>query len=89
MQNYFDYAFSNSRNTDPYFRYRKYFNAYTVDVESNESGADVPQLGINRDTALDATYQLDGETDQLLYINPIKANRVLNDALIGWAKPPR
>ena len=86
VQNYVDYAFANTLNSDPYFRYRNYFNIYQVNVESAQSGADVPQLGITRNTALDATYRFDGVTDHLLYISESKANLALNSALAGSGK---
>lgn len=77
VQNYVDYIFSGALNTDPYTRYQNFFNIYRVNVESNESGADVPQNGVYKDTALDATYQYDGETDRLLYVNSSKATTAL------------
>ena len=45
-------------NSEPYPTYKNYFNVHRINVVSNESGADVPPLGISRDTALDATYRL-------------------------------
>ena len=86
VQNYVDYMFANSVNSDPYYRYRNFFNLYKVNVVSNQSGADVPQSGIVKDTALDATYRYDGVTDRLLYINQTKANTALNNALVGTGK---
>ncbi len=83
VQNYTDYIFSANVRTDPYYRYRNFFNVHQVEVVSNESGADVPQHGIVKDTALDSTYQWDGETDRLLYINTHKANTALNSATAG------
>jgi hypothetical protein len=83
VQNYTDHVFSANLSTDPYFRYRNFFNVHQVEVVSNESGADVPQQGIEKDTALDATYQWDGVTDRLLYIDTSKANAALNSAVAG------
>ncbi len=68
---------------DPFPRYRNFFNVHRVEVVSNQSGADVPPLGIYRDTALDATYYYDGVTDRLLYISTTKANTYLSNALSG------
>ncbi len=86
-QNYIDYVFTNSILTDPYYRYRKFFNAYTIDVPSNESGADIPQRGIKKDTAFDATYQFDGKTDRLLYIKDTRlASSTLRTRLAGSGK---
>ena len=81
INSYINYFFSNSLNTDPFYRYHNYFNIHKIDVVSNESGADVPSKGIFRDTALDATYSFDGVTERLLYINSSKANTVRNAAL--------
>jgi hypothetical protein len=54
-----------------------------VNVVSAQSGADQPQNGILRDTALDATYRADGVTDRLLSVNSTKANNALNEAIAG------
>ena len=59
---------------DPFPRYEQFFNVHRVNVESNESGADVPPDGVFRDTALDASYYFDGATDRLLYIDSAKAD---------------
>lgn len=45
---------------EPFWEYQSYFNVHQVDVISNESGADHPELGEFRDTALDATYSCSG-----------------------------
>jgi hypothetical protein len=78
--------FSNVVNSDPFFRYRNFFNIYRVNVVSTESGADRPQSGVTRNTALDASYRHDGETDRLLYISNSKANSALNSAISGSGK---
>jgi hypothetical protein len=70
-------------NQDPYTRYNKYFNAYRINVVSSESGADVPPLGIYKNTALDAKYYYDGVTDRLLYVDETKANAALTNGLAG------
>lgn len=64
-------------NEDPFPRYRNFFNAYRVDVISNESGADRPPEGIWRDTALDAQYYYEGGPREHLYFNRYKADAVL------------
>lgn len=79
---YLDYWFSDAPTSDPFYRYRNYFNTHKVDVISNESGADNPAEGIIRRTALDARYYFDGMTEQLLYINENKANAILAEALL-------
>lgn len=81
VASYVDYMFAPGR--DPFYRYRGYFNVFRADVVSNESGADVPPLGIFRDTALDATYYGDGVTERLLTIDGTKAGAALDAALAG------
>lgn len=66
----------------PFTRYQSFFNAYRVNVISNESGADDPVNGITVDTALDASYNTGG-TDRCLYFNTGKANTAVNAALAG------
>ena len=83
INNYLNHMFSDSLGSDPFFRYRNYFNVHSIEVVSNEAGADVPPEEIFRDTALDATYYLDGSTKRLLGINTSKANVVRNMALAG------
>lgn len=75
------YMFGSAGN--PLSRYASFFNVHRVNVISNQSGADVPQSGIFRDTALDATYRYDGVTDRLLYFNTAKANAAVSTALAG------
>jgi hypothetical protein len=72
-----------SAGEEPFVRYRNFFNAYRVDVVSQESGADVPPGGIYVDTALDATYYGDGVTERLLTISTTKANHAAASALDG------
>lgn len=47
---------TNFFSEEPFKEYQNYFNVHRVDVISNESGADHPELGIYKDTAFDATY---------------------------------
>jgi hypothetical protein len=72
-----------SASQDPYARYNKYFNAYRIDLVSSESGADVPPLGIYKNTALDASYYYDGVTERLLYCNTSKADAAISTGLAG------
>jgi hypothetical protein len=67
---------------DPYPRYKNFFNVHRVNIVSNESGADDPNLGTFVDTALDATYNSFG-TDRCLYFDTSKANSAVNSALSG------
>jgi len=67
----------------PFPRYEHFFNVHRINVVSNERGADVPPLGIYRDTALDATYYFDGTTERLLSIDAGKGMTALNAGLSG------
>jgi hypothetical protein len=72
-----------NQGEDPFPRYQNFFNVYRIDVVSNESGADDPNLGVYRDTALDASYYWDGGPQRLLYIDESKANAALTAGLVG------
>ena len=72
-----------SRLNDPFPRYSNFFNVHRVNVVSQQSGADDPNAGVTRDTALGATYNYDGVTDRLLYFNTAQANAAVNKALAG------
>ncbi len=74
---YLNHMFADALNSDPFYRYRNYFNVYSIEVVSNESGADDPLQNDYRDTALDASYLYDGYTDRLLYIDSAKATEAL------------
>lgn len=76
-----DYLFGFNQNPLP--RYSNFFNVHRIDVVSNESGADIPQSGITRDTALDASYQHDGTTNRLLYFDTVKARLAEQNAISG------
>jgi len=89
VQSYVNYMFANSVNSDPFYRYRNFFNLYKINVVSNQSGADEPQNGVYKDTALDATYRYDGVTDRLLYVNDSKTNNALLSAIAGSGIAPR
>ena len=75
------YMFSGETLTQPFGRYQQFFNVHTVDIVSNESGADDPGLGIYKDTALDASYYFDGVTERLLYVNTTAADAAISNAL--------
>lgn len=68
-----------NEDEDPYPRYRKFFNAYRINVVSRESGADVAPQGIYHDTAFDARYYYDGVSANSLYIDSAKVRRQLAD----------
>ncbi|MGE5546904.1 MAG: M64 family metallopeptidase [Solirubrobacterales bacterium] len=78
------YMFSTGATlSEPFVRYHNFFNIYLVDVVSAESGADNPHTGVNRDTALNASYWYDKVTDRLLYINNSAADAKVKAALTG------
>lgn len=83
VQGFLDYLFSETPNTEPFGRYRNYFNVHTVRVASPESGADIPGENLFKNTALDATYLSDGETERLLSVDDAKADAVRDAALAG------
>lgn len=62
VQNTIDYLLSR----EPYSEYREFINFWQVDVISNESGADEPDYGIYKDTALDCSFNWGG-TPRCLY----------------------
>ena len=72
---------------DPFPRYRNFFNAYRIEVISNQSGADIPPLGVFKDTALDASYYFDGVTERLLGVNTTKANAAVTAGVAGSGLP--
>lgn len=78
-----DYLFSGGLLSQPFGRYVEYFNVHVVDVVSLESGADNPNAGIARDTALNASFNFDGETDRLLYVDHGITVSTMNTALSG------
>ncbi|MGE0700289.1 MAG: M64 family metallopeptidase, partial [Hyphomicrobiaceae bacterium] len=85
---YVNYLFSGTALTDPFTRYRNFFNIHVVDIASNQSGADNPALGIFRDTALGASYYWDGVTERLLYVNETLADAAMSSALSGTGIDP-
>jgi Ca2+-binding RTX toxin-like protein len=78
-----DYLFDGSLLTEPFGRYRSFFNVYAIDVISSQSGADHPAKDIFRNTALNASYSFDGVTDRLLYIDESAAGAVESETLSG------
>nr|WP_281432965.1 M64 family metallopeptidase [Microvirga terrestris] len=56
VQGFLQYMFSGSLLSEPFGRYQNFFNIHSIEVISNESGADDQANGIYRDTALDAHY---------------------------------
>jgi hypothetical protein len=74
-----NYMFNGTQ--DPFCRYRNYFNVHRVDVISAEEGADVPWLGIEVDTVLNARY--DANIQRYLKADKTEATRQINAALEG------
>ncbi|MBP0462387.1 M10 family metallopeptidase C-terminal domain-containing protein [Roseomonas sp. PWR1] len=77
------YIFDGTLLTEPFGRYRNFFNIHRVEVVSAESGADDPGAGVYRNTALGASYRWDGVTDRLLYISDAAANAAVAATFAG------
>ena len=56
IHGFLGYMFNGSLLSEPFGRYRNFFNIHSIDVVSNESGADDLANGISRDTVLNASY---------------------------------
>ena len=61
----------------PYLEYARYFNVHRVDVVSNESGADHPERGTFRDTALGSAYNC-GDVERTICVNTSLVNAILS-----------
>jgi Ca2+-binding RTX toxin-like protein len=83
-----NYMFSGNLLSQPFGRYKNFFNVHRVDVVSAESGADDPSTNTLRDTALDASYLWDGVTQRLLYVNESKTDAAIASALSGTGIDP-
>ena len=82
-KSFVDYIFGESILTEPFGYYKNFFNVHLIDVISEQSGADDPINGISVDTAMNATYQFDGSTDRLLYIDDGIASSIMQNELVG------
>ncbi len=78
VNSYLGHMFANDVISEPFYRYRNFFNIHQIDVVSNESGADRPDLGIEVDTALDAAY-----SGRLLTVSGSKADAIRETELSG------
>lgn len=78
-----DYLFNGSILSQPFGRYKNFFNIHAIDVVSNESGADIPNKNTYKDTALGASFSYGGGPDRLLYTDPTLTQKALNDSLAG------
>jgi Ca2+-binding RTX toxin-like protein len=83
-----NYMFSGDLLSQPFGRYKNFFNVHQVNVVSAESGADDPSTNTFRDTALDASYLWDGVTQRLLYVNEFKTDAAIAGALSGTEIDP-
>ena len=77
------YLFEAGDLTEPFGRYKDYFNIHAIDVASRQSGADVEPEGIVVDTALNAKYYWDGSTERLLYIDDNLADAIVQREFEG------
>ena len=59
----------------PWNKRRGAFNIYRIDVTSNESGADHPEIGTSVDTELDASYNCSG-LQRLICVNTSRAQEI-------------
>jgi hypothetical protein len=64
----------------PFQEYQKYFNAYRVDVISNQSGQDHPEINSFKDTAFDGGYNCGG-IQRLICVDVSKVNAALSRSL--------
>jgi len=80
------YMFGGGLLSEPFGRYRNFFNIHSIDVVSAESGADDPSTGISRNTALGASY-----SGRALSIDLNKADGIEEDVLryAGFASEMR
>ena len=78
-----DYLFTSGKISEPFNAYSDYFNVYSIDIVSAQSGADRPLDGITVDTALNASFSWGGGPERLLSIDSNLANRAVSAALEG------
>jgi hypothetical protein len=69
----------------PYQEYESYFNAFAIQVASNESGSDHPASGVFHDTYFNSTYDL--VSDYLITIPAGSAGQGKVDALLQTFMP--
>lgn len=84
IQSMLNHMFSNHLS-DPFVRYKNFFNVHKINVVSNESGADKPKASpaVYKDTALGSTYWYDGVTERLLFVDYGLTYNTLNTNLAG------
>ncbi len=64
---------------DPHLEYQNFYNVWRVDVTSAQSGVDHPELGVFKNTALDAAYNCAG-IQRLICVDTTKVNAVLSSS---------
>lgn len=64
------------QHTPPYVEYQSYFNAYKINVISNESGSDRPSQEIYKDTYFNSTYGSHGMEYYYIIIPPTSREKV-------------
>ena len=72
--NFTNYLFDGSSLTEPFGHYQNFFNTHLIDVASAQSGADDPITATMKDTAFNGTFNFNGVTDRLLYVDEALAN---------------
>jgi hypothetical protein len=65
---------------EPFREYQTYFNVHRIDVTSNESGVDHPEIPTFVDTALDGTYNCTG-VQRLICVDNTKVNAIVAGTL--------
>ena len=78
-----EYLFTSGKISEPFNSYSDYFNVYSIDIASAQSGADQPLDGISVDTALNASFSWGGGVERLLSIDPNLANEAVSAAFEG------
>jgi hypothetical protein len=64
----------------PVFKeYQTYFNIYRIDVPSNQSGSDHPELNTTRDTYFNSTYNFNNRP-RMIYTDAVGATRIYDTA---------
>lgn len=76
-----EYMFTNSNDSEPYVRYRRFINFYRIDLSSNESGVDKPGQDIWVDTALDGENTCTDYTIGMCQVNWEKTHDAFDAAI--------
>jgi hypothetical protein len=79
------YMFENVNDSEPYVRYRRFINFYRIDLVSQESGIDDPEVGHYVDTPLDGEVGCSDLPGQMCTVRWSKALDAFDAALSGSA----